>query len=286
MKYSKNAESKIRRYLLASRFGWFFFLPLRLVFLLRYHAAQIKPGLLWLWRSREFTNFTYSSPPHAQWGLAGHASAVAGISLAQAWAYGQELLNDVKLANYIAAQHAGSERRGITNAAFKPGPRLLNYMLVRALKPRLVVEAGVENGLGAIILCAALARNAQEGFPGRFIGIEGNPGQSCALFYQYPERQGEILRGDAAEILAGLTNKIDLYCHETGPDRADTERQLAALAPLLSERGVVQTISRQMAFVHFAQKRGLRLLMGQDFALDLFRPHGSHITTLFPAPPP
>ncbi len=285
VKYSRYSKSELRRFLLASRYGWGFFLPLRIAHLLRHHYQLAKLGLRWLWRSREITNFTYTSTRYAQWALAAHASAVTGISLAAARRYAEELLNNQELADYVAARHAVSERRGITNASFSPGHRLLNYILVRALKPKLVVEAGVESGLGAIIICAALARNEQEGVNGSFIGIEGNPAQSCSLFVHYPGGRGTIMRGDAADMLAEMSGGIDLYFHETGPSRADTERQLAALGPRLTDRGVVQTISSQMSFINFAQQRQLRLLMCQDFALDMYRPHGSHVTTLFPALP-
>lgn len=252
---------------------------------MRYHYFHIKLGLRWLWRSREITNFTYNSPRYAQWAQAAHVCAVTGISLEQARAYAEELLHDKDLAGYIAARHPVSERHAITNATLSPGHRLLNYILVRALKPNLVVEAGVESGLGAIIICAALARNEQENAAGNFIGIEGNPGQNCSLYLNYPGRRGEILRGDAADMLQGLSDRIDLYFHETGPSLSDITRQLAALESRLAERGVIQTISPQMAFIDFAQRRRMRLLMCQDLAQDLFRPNGAYVTTLFPAPP-
>src|SRR5207248_9880418 len=46
------------------------------------------------------------------------------------------------------------------------GRRLGWYALTRATKPRVLVETGVDRGLGTAVLAAAMLRNAQEGAPG------------------------------------------------------------------------------------------------------------------------
>jgi len=55
------------------------------------------------------------------------------------------------------------------------GNRLLWYVLVRAAKPRLIVETGIHDGLGSLMLLVALRHNAAEGFEGRLVSIDLDP---------------------------------------------------------------------------------------------------------------
>ena len=55
------------------------------------------------------------------------------------------------------------------------GKRVGWYALVRLLRPALVVETGVHDGLGALALLRALERNGQEGHPGRLVSFDINP---------------------------------------------------------------------------------------------------------------
>ncbi len=54
------------------------------------------------------------------------------------------------------------------------GNRLGWYVLIRALRPKLVVETGIYNGLGSLTLLRALERNRQEGTPGELISFDRN----------------------------------------------------------------------------------------------------------------
>jgi hypothetical protein len=49
---------------------------------------------------------------------------------------------------------------------------VLWYATVRLLRPSLVVEAGVQEGLGTLVLLRALERNRLEGTPGRLISVD------------------------------------------------------------------------------------------------------------------
>jgi Methyltransferase domain len=52
------------------------------------------------------------------------------------------------------------------------GNRLMWYPIARALKPRVIVEAGVHEGLGSEMFLVALKRNAAEGSPGKLISFD------------------------------------------------------------------------------------------------------------------
>ncbi len=55
------------------------------------------------------------------------------------------------------------------------GRRVLWYAIVRHVRPKLVVEVGVQEGLGTLVLLRALERNAHEGAPGRLTSIDPLP---------------------------------------------------------------------------------------------------------------
>jgi Methyltransferase domain len=55
------------------------------------------------------------------------------------------------------------------------GKRLAWYVLARILKPALIIETGVHDGLGSLVLLRALERNLAEGSPGRLVSFDVNP---------------------------------------------------------------------------------------------------------------
>jgi hypothetical protein len=77
--------------------------------------------------------------------------------------YIRELHQDARLKRIVAERVAQLGRSGGMDPVAKFGRRVGWYALARALKPSVVVETGVEKGLEALVLCAALLRNAQEG---------------------------------------------------------------------------------------------------------------------------
>jgi hypothetical protein len=52
------------------------------------------------------------------------------------------------------------------------GNRLLWYAIVRATKPAFIVETGIYDGIGSLVLLRALERNAQEGADGELLSID------------------------------------------------------------------------------------------------------------------
>jgi hypothetical protein len=96
------------------------------------------------------------------------------------------------------------------------GNRLMWYILVRSMRPKLVVEAGVHDGLGSEVLLCALRRNQQDGFPGRLISFDIHEDTGWLVA---PElRQDWQIVVDSTTtgmepVLKGL--EVDLFIHET-----------------------------------------------------------------------
>jgi hypothetical protein len=80
------------------------------------------------------------------------------------------------------------------------------YAFVRILS-RVVVETGVDKGLGSVLLCAALMRNRAEGFPGQYLGTDINPDAGFLLAEPY-NGVGGILYGDSIQSLQSIPESM------------------------------------------------------------------------------
>jgi hypothetical protein len=78
----------------------------------------------------------------------------------------------------------------------------------------LIIETGVEHGVGSCILSAALIRNSAEGFPGRYVGTEIKT--TSGILYSSPYTSvGEIIYGDSIQTLKSLTSEVDLFVNDS-----------------------------------------------------------------------
>src|SRR6267154_2958525 len=131
-----------------------------------YYSAPLKSLASWTFYSRETANFTYDLTPINKAYLAAFVSAVVGCTTSEAEAYVTEAEADDVLRNHIITETKRSKFSPDADSDVRFGRRLGWYAFVRAKKPRLVIETGVDKGLGSCLLCAALKKNAAEGSPG------------------------------------------------------------------------------------------------------------------------
>jgi predicted O-methyltransferase YrrM len=94
------------------------------------------------------------------------------------------------------------------------GRRLGWYAMVRAMKPKLVVETGVHQGVGAVTIITALRRNSEEGFTGRYLGTDIDPEAGVLLSDEFLEH-GELLYGDSIDSLERIEEKIDIFINDS-----------------------------------------------------------------------
>src|SRR3546814_678222 len=189
----------------------------------RYFCPRLALGLRWALTSRETSNYSYELTGLSKQHIA-HAVAVATATpVDKIQAYFCELENDEDLRRAITSTVRASRHRHLTDEIMPYGRRLGWYAVVRATKPRVVVETGVDKGLGAMVLCAALLRNAEEDRPGRYFGTDINPHAGYLLQPPY-DSVGEILYGDSLASLASFADSIDLFINDSDHSR-DYERR-------------------------------------------------------------
>jgi predicted O-methyltransferase YrrM len=202
------------------------------------HLAQ-QTRLLWRWwrDSREVTNFTYDLTPRNLEQLAAFLCAASGAELERVLGLMRELDADEALHAHLRRATLASPDAAHSDASPRFGRRIGWYVLVRLFRPRLVVETGVDKGLGACVLSAALLRNAAEGAPGRYVGIDHNP-QAGWLLAEPWSRVGSVVHGDSHAELAKLAC-IDLLIHDSDHDPAHEAAEYELALPRLSDGALV-----------------------------------------------
>ena len=83
--------------------------------------------------------------------------------------YLNEIQNDEKLKAHILQEMKSSNYNKVIEANF--GRRIGWYAMVRILKPEVVVETGIDHGVGSCVLAAAKIKNRREGFEGEYLGL-------------------------------------------------------------------------------------------------------------------
>ena len=87
---------------------------------------------------------------------------------------------------------------------------------------------------GACVFASALLRNAKEGDPGRYVGIDINPSAGWLIGGPYADVT-TILYGDSLRLLREFRETVDLFLHDSDHspsyERAEYEAVAAELAP-------------------------------------------------------
>jgi predicted O-methyltransferase YrrM len=214
----------------------------------------------WLARSREITNFTYELAPRNRRQLAAFLVAVTGASETRVLELMRELEEDQELRDHVRQATAAHADHVFADAEPRYGRRAGWYVLARLLRPRVVVESGVDKGLGACVLAAALERNAQEGHPGFYYGLDVNPASGYLLQGRY-ERFGWMLLGDSIESLKEL-EEIGLFVQDSDHSETHEAREYETLESRLTEDAVVLSDNAHVtdALHDFADRTGRRFL--------------------------
>ncbi|MEQ1746947.1 MAG: class I SAM-dependent methyltransferase [Saprospiraceae bacterium] len=235
-----------------------------------YRYLQI---LKWGFRSREDTNITYDLTPDNLRYMACAVADVLDINFATVWTYIEEALNDRALHDHIAEKVKTSPLGIFADPKAKFGRRLGWYVFVRVLKPKLVVETGVDKGMGAVLLCAALLRNRAEGHPGQYYGTDINPKAGYLLDGPYRE-VGSILYGDSLESLTNLQQPVDLFINDSDHSPDYEYREYVAIQARLHEKSILLSDNADVcpALLNFSLETGRQFLFFQEVPQEHWYP--------------
>jgi hypothetical protein len=170
--------------------------------------------LKWMFTSKEDTNFTYNLEHKNLNELYKLIETVFNIDFYKIEKYSEELLNNYEIKTYLLKKIKSSNYKNFADDQIMFSRRIGWYIIARILKPKIIVETGVDKGLGSVILAEALIKNKSEGFNGKYYGTDINL-KAGYLFDEIYSEMGQILYGDSIESLKNFNQKIDLFINDS-----------------------------------------------------------------------
>lgn len=228
----------MRNLIKSLRHIWLLNLFRRLYLASTYYNFRYGQIIKWGIQSKEDTNFTYHLRADNLRYLAHMIAVVTDIGYSQIMAYIEEAQTDQVLYDTITKSIQESKEKGFVDAEVRFGRRLGWYALARAIKPKVIVETGVDKGLGSALLCTAILKNHKENFEGKYYGTDINPKAGYMLSGIYKE-VGEILYGDSIESLKQISEPIDLFINDSDHSADYEYREYKTINSMLSNNSII-----------------------------------------------
>ncbi len=203
-----------------------------------YYNSKYIQILKWGFTSKEDTNFTYDLTEANTLYLSHLLAVVTQKDIATILGYIDEVKQNNELRDDIINTIKTHPFKNIADLNPLFGRRVGWYALVRALKPKVIIETGVDKGLGSVLLCSGLLKNREEGFEGEYYGTDINPKAGYLLTEKY-QQVGKILYGDSIKSLAKFEKKIDLFINDSDHSSEYEYQEYVTIQHILSDDAVI-----------------------------------------------
>lgn len=178
----------------------------------RYFDTNLNMAFKWVFSSQEDSNFYYPISKLNRNQMMQTLAVALNCKPELIRTYFAELENDQLLLRHVNEVLRKSSA-GIGSQLLY-GRRIVWYAIARHIKPRLIVETGVADGLGSCVLARALQANQAEGFEGKYIGTEIDE-RAGRLFSKPYSNSGQIIYGDSLATLSTIDESIDLFISDS-----------------------------------------------------------------------
>jgi len=256
----------LRSFLKHTAPGRLVLIPFRFFFVALPHGLRQFAAMLgWAFTSKEHYNHTYHLTELNLQYLASYVAVISGHKVSEIQNYIRELEQDEALRALLRERTLASPDRHNSDVEPRYGRRLGWYALVRATKPRVIVETGVDRGLGTAVIAAALMRNAKEGYAGLVYATDIVP--TCGhLFAESYKSYGKILLGDSVELLKKFPEPVDIFLHDSDHRPEYEWAEFLAIEPRLHPGSIVMSDNSQQTskMFEFAERIGKSFLYFQD----------------------
>lgn len=210
-----------------------FVIPVRLKYVMKNVWAALQMNLRWLVCTREFTNFTYEISDLNKTYLAWFVSSVCDIPFTAAYEYISELNDESSLSQVLDQSHHKSRRLNEFHDGSNWGRRLGWYAIVRATKPKIVVETGTDKGLGSLAILRALQKNGT----GHLFTIDIDPSAGLLLVGEDSNSFTKIT-ANSLDVLAQIKG-IDMFIHDSDHSSEHEALEYLAVTGSLSPSSIV-----------------------------------------------
>jgi predicted O-methyltransferase YrrM len=187
-------------------------------------------------QNTEDSNFYYDLESKNLLYLANLISHVTNTPVSKLNEYFNEVLNNEDLKSHINDGFKNSSYE--KNAEVKFGRRIGWYAVARIIKPKIIVETGVDHGVGACVLIQALMENSLEGFNGKYFGTDIDLSAGQLLRGDYAQ-VGRVLYGDSLESLASMEEKVDLFINDSDHSSEYEYLEYRKIATKLTQGAVI-----------------------------------------------
>jgi len=263
----------LRHFLKFTPLGRIVLIPLRLYGALTYSFRQISLALRWAFTSKEHYNHTYHLTPLSRAYLVSYTAVICGHPESEIEKHFIELENDEELRRSLIERALASPDRHNSDIEPRYGRRLGWYALVRATKPKTVVETGVDRGLGTVVIAAALRHNASEGFPGMLYATDIVP--TCGHLMSETYRQfSKIIIGDSVDSLKKFDQPVDIFIHDSDHRPEYEWAEFLAIEPKLHPDSITMSDNSQQTskLLEFSKRIDRSFLYFQDQPLKHWWP--------------
>ena len=192
----------------------------------------------WVINSKEDTNYTYDLTHQNLDELYKLLESIFNINYTLVKKYSNELLSNEKLKAYLSKKIRSSNFKKFADKEIKFSRRIGWYIIARIIKPKLIIETGVDKGMGSVILAEAIIKNKLEGYEGEYLGTDINP-EAGYLFDDIYSENGKILYGDSIESLKTIDKQIDLFINDSDHSATYEGREYKTILNKLSANSVI-----------------------------------------------
>jgi predicted O-methyltransferase YrrM len=246
-------------------------IPRRLIQAAPIAAAPLVKVPGWLIASREDTNYTYPLSARNLRHLGHTVSAVTGVPVAEVLNYIHEAVRDEALTEHVINHAASGPDRNRADRRCDFAKRLAWYAVARITKPEVIIETGVDKGLGSILLASALLRNGH----GRLYGTDIKADAGSLISGRYA-KVAEVLYGDSIRSLQAFDRPIDLFINDSDHSAAYEAAEYEVIAPKLSPGAIVLADNAHStdALMDWSERKGRRFLFWSEKPEDHWYPGG------------
>jgi hypothetical protein len=197
---------------------------------------RLKLAKRWSFKHTEFSNYYYDITERNKKDLAFIISHITHTPVVKINEFFEEIGSDQEVEKIL--MDFRDSQPGLRDSTMKIARRIGWYTFVRVTKPRWVVETGVHHGVGALVICAALSKNYEEGFEGSYLGTDINP--LAGQLLRDPFKQfGSVIIGDSLETLQKIDFEIDIFINDSDHTKNYEAREYASIRAKLSQKGII-----------------------------------------------
>ncbi len=238
---------------------------------LAYALPAVRMAKDWAMKEKELSNFYYDLAPGNRDHLVQLIATITGTPYEVVSNYMTELENDHALKAHLT-QYMKASRYG-DDIEIAYGRRLGWYAIARIKKPNVLVETGVDHGVGSCVLASALLRNAAEGSPGTYYGTEIRPEAGALLAGEYATT-GRILYGDSIETLTSFDEPIEMFVNDSDHSGEYEYREYQTIAGKLALDAIILGDNAHVtdSLSRFSRESGRKFVFFAEKPLDHWYP--------------